>query len=99
MFVLDQLQEHLEVHEKKMFGGYGLYCEDIFFAIVHEDTLYFKVSEETKKTYMQAGMKPFSPNKKQTLTSYYEVPAETLENTEELAIWAGEAIEVQIKHH
>ena len=98
-FILDQLREHLDVHEKRMFGGYGLYCEDIFFAIISDDTLYFKINEKSKETYVQAGMKPFRASKKQTLTSYYEVPAEILEDTEELAQWAGEAIEAQIEHH
>jgi hypothetical protein len=37
-------------------------------------------------------MKPFRPNSKQTLKSYYEVPVEILEEAELLTLWAGWAI-------
>jgi DNA transformation protein and related proteins len=36
-------------------------------------------------------MKPFRPNPKQTLKTYYEVPADILEDRELLARWADAA--------
>jgi len=36
-------------------------------------------------------MKPFRPNAKQTLKSFYEVPIDVLEDTEQLASWAVES--------
>jgi hypothetical protein len=39
-------------------------------------------------------MGPFSPNERQTLKWYYEVPPEVLADPEALASWAGEAIRV-----
>jgi DNA transformation protein len=36
-------------------------------------------------------MKPFRPNPKQTLKTYYEVPVEIVENAERLAQWANPA--------
>jgi DNA transformation protein and related proteins len=38
-------------------------------------------------------MKPFQPNAKQTLTSFYEVPIDILEDAEALTQWATDAIE------
>ena len=40
-------------------------------------------------------MKPFRPSAKQTLKSYYEVPADVLENSDQLAAWAQEAIHLE----
>ena len=37
-------------------------------------------------------MKPFQPNSKQTLKNYYEVPAEILEDEDQLADWARKAV-------
>lgn len=86
-YVLEQLRE-LDVHEKKMFGGYGLYYQDAFFAIIYDEELYFKTDSESKKKY---ATHPFKPNEKQTLHNYLAVPADVLEDEEELCEWAREA--------
>ena len=86
-YVLEQLRE-LDVYEKKMFGGYGLYYQDAFFAIIHNEELYFKTDKESKEKY---GTHPFKPNKKQTLHNYQAVPADILEDEEQLCEWAREA--------
>jgi DNA transformation protein len=74
-----------------MFGGYGLYQDETFFGIVHNGRLYFKVNESTVAAYCKHKMKPFRPNAKQTLKSYYQVPLEVLENADELREWAKTA--------
>jgi len=91
-FVSDQLTD-LPVEAKKMFGGHGLYCEGVFFGIVHKGRLYFKTNEHTKAAYERRGMKPFQPDKSQTLKNYYEVPIEIIEDHEELTAWALGSIE------
>jgi DNA transformation protein len=40
-------------------------------------------------------MKPFRPNAKQTLRSYYQVPVEIIEDDEQLCWWAGRAVGCQ----
>ena len=94
-FVLDQLKELDDVEARRMFGGYGLYQDEIFFGIVHKGKLYFKVDESTVSEYRKAKMKAFRPNRKQTLGSYYQVPADVLENNERLCDWAVKAIRCQ----
>jgi DNA transformation protein and related proteins len=94
-FVLDQIRDLIDVNCRSMFGGYGLYQGDIFFGIIHKGRLYFKTDSKTLPEYQLRGMKPFRPNAKQTLKSYYEVPADVLEDPEQLAGWAGNAIRCQ----
>jgi DNA transformation protein len=54
--------------------------------------LYFQVDDQSKGDYVSSGMTPFRPNERQTLTSYYEVPSDVLDDREALLSWAQEAI-------
>jgi len=98
-FVLDQLRELDGVEARRMFGGHGLYKDEIFFGIVHKGKLHFKVDESTVGEYRRRKMRPFRPNAKQTLKSYYEVPVEIIEDGERLGAWAEAAIHCQRKKH
>ena len=90
-FVLDQLAELRGVTCRAMFGGYGLYRHANFFGIIHKGRLYFKVTTKTIGQYKEHGMKPFRPNAKQTLKSFYEVPVDIMEEAEQLIDWAQDA--------
>jgi DNA transformation protein and related proteins len=94
-FVLDQLQDLDGVDAQRMFGGHGLYRDETFFGILHKGKLYLKVDESTVGEYRKRKMKPFRPNTKQTLSSYYQVPVEVLEDNERLCDWAVKAIHCQ----
>ena len=94
-FVLDQLNDVGSVTCRAMFGGHGLYRKGKFFAIIHKGKLYFKTDEKSRHAYTEKGMKPFAPNKKQTLKNYYEVPADIIDDTELLAQFALEAAAVK----
>jgi DNA transformation protein and related proteins len=95
-FILDQLDE-LNVTARKMFGGYGVYQGGICFALIAGgETLFFKIDDESRAAYIERGMKPFSPNQKQTLVSYYEVPLDVIEDSEMLIEWARRAIKAAV---
>lgn len=91
-FVLDQLSELPGLTHRAMFGGYGLYRRETFFGIIHKGRLYFKVTPTTVALYKDHGMKPFRPNPKQTLKTYYEVPVDVMEDGEQLTTWAVRAV-------
>jgi DNA transformation protein len=92
-FVLDQLRDLDDIDARRMFGGYGLYQDETFFGIIHKGRLYFKTNETTAGEYRKRKMKPFRPNAKQTLKSYYQVPVEVIEYGDQLCQWAVKAIE------
>jgi DNA transformation protein len=91
-FVLDQLAAIPELACKRMFGGAGLYSGETFFAILYDGRLYFRTSDATRSRYEQAGMHCFRPSAKQALKRYYEVPANVIEDREEIVVWAREAL-------
>jgi DNA transformation protein and related proteins len=91
-YVLEQLDEVGEVNVRRMFGGYGLYLDGAFFAIIsRENVLYFKVDASTRADYEALGMSQFTP------LHYYEVPVEVLEDRVQLAIWARKAYDVALR--
>ena len=91
-FVLDQLSDLSGLTCRAMFGGYGLYQREKFFGIIHKGRLYFKVTPATVSLYKRQGMKPFRPNAKQTIKSFYEVPVDVLEDREQLTAWVTQAV-------
>ena len=90
--VLDQLRGLDVFDDRAMFGGHGLYSDRTMFGIIFKGCLYFKTSAATRAEYERRQMKPFRPNARQTLKSYYEVPADIIEAGHELIAWARLAI-------
>ena len=91
-FILDQLRDLDNLEARRMFGSFGLYRDETFFGIVSKGRLYLKVDDATVGEYRKRRMKPFRPNAKQTLKSYYEVPVDIIEDADQLAAWAHRAI-------
>lgn len=89
-FVEEQLGEGVDI--RPMFGGYGLYRDDVFFGILYKGRLYFRTGPLTRKEYVRRGMKPFKPNARMTSKTYYEVPADVLEDRDMLRAWADKAL-------
>ena len=90
--LLDAL-EPLEPHARAMFGGHGIYAGDVFFAILYEGRLYFRVDgDEARGVYERAGMEPFAPPGGRVTRSYYEVPAEVVADPDELVAWARRSV-------
>ena len=95
-FVLEQLARTTPaLRARGMFGGVGLYSNDLFFALMDDDVLYFKVDDITRWRFEERGMGPFRPDGAAgEVMQYYEVPADVLEDAEALTPWAAEAVEV-----
>ncbi|MDA7950719.1 MAG: TfoX/Sxy family protein [Pirellulaceae bacterium] len=92
-FVVAQLKGISNVRAKAMFGGYGLYAGEVFFAVIAESRLFFKTSIRTRPRYRAVGSEMFNPTPKIKLKRYYEVPLAILESGPQLTEWAREAVE------
>ena len=95
-FVNDELGRVIPgLRDRAMFGGVGIYAGDVFFALIDEDTLYFKVDDTNRDDYVAAGSGPFRPyGPDGEVMQYYEVPADVLEDAGALRTWAEKAIAV-----
>ncbi len=96
-FVLEQLERVAPVTARRMFGGVGIYARGLFFALIAEDRLYFKVDDTTRPEFERLGMEPFRPYGEDSAMGYYEVPADLLEDAIQLAPWVEKAIGVAAK--
>lgn len=94
-FVLEQLRPVASVTWKRMFGALGLYADGVIFAIVDDDTLYYKVGEASRARYVAAGSKGFEPyGDGRASMNYFELPPDVLEDEEVLREWTAEAVQV-----
>lgn len=97
------------ITSKPMFGGFGFYRNGIIFGIIADGNLYFKVGDSNKKDYEEYGSKPFtypmkngplrqsdSEARKTTTISYWEVPADILENKDELERWINKSCMIRL---
>lgn len=78
---------------RRMFGGYGLYCDGAMFALIADDVLYLKVDEANRGEFERAGATPFVYEAKgrRTVMSYLSAPDQALESREHAAPWARSA--------
>lgn len=85
-----------DIRIKKMFGGAGLYCDDLFFAIMDDGAIYFKVDDETRKAFESRGLSPFTFEMKDgsaATMSYYNAPEEIFDDEDELREWTTFALD------
>jgi DNA transformation protein len=98
-YVLEQLRRvRADVRDRRMFGGVGIYAGDVFFALIADDTLYFKVDDSNRPDFEARGLGPFRPyGDSGEVMQYYEIPEDLLEDPEALRPWAEQAIAVAVR--
>ena len=78
-----------------MFGGVGLYSGELFFALIADDTVYFKVDASTRPDFEARGMGPFRPfGDTRGTMQYYQLPEDVLEDPDALRPWAEKALAI-----
>ncbi|TNE67091.1 MAG: TfoX family protein [Alphaproteobacteria bacterium] len=93
-FLLDQLEPFGEVSLHRFFGGRSLKHDGLQFAMIIKDTLYFCVDDQTRPEFEARGMPHFSyekGGKTIPVRKYHEVPADVLDDGDELVAWARAA--------
>ncbi len=93
-YVVEQLADWGQVSVRPMFGGAGLYRAGVMFGLIADDVAYLKVDDSNRQDFVAAGAAPFEPYPekiKTTIRTYYEIPADVLEDPHELAQWAQRA--------
>lgn len=81
----------------RLFGGHGFKCGGRQFAMIMGDTLYLRVDDTTRLAHERHGMAPFSYATRKGLVlvrTYSAVPAEWLEDRDQLLAAASRALSV-----
>ncbi len=92
-YLLELLEDLENVRAKRMFGGYGIFKEDLMFGLVADEVLYLKVDDQIRADFEALGLGPFVYQKqdKAMAMSYSETPPEALDSSEDLLPWAEKA--------
>jgi DNA transformation protein and related proteins len=88
-----------EVRSKRMFGGYGLYVDDLFVAIIAADALYLKVDEQSQPRFQEAGSSRFEYTRqgKPQGMGFWTVPAQAMDSPALMRPWVQLAMDAALR--
>ena len=94
-FLREQLASLGRITMRRMFGKTGVFCDGVMFAMVTENTLYFRVDEQNRETFRGAeALPPLNYAKQGEIIdlAFWRVPERLFDEPEELIIWARAAL-------
>ena len=96
-YVVRDLLGHLpNITARAIFGGYGIYQDRYFFAVIVGDELFFKVDDSNRADYQASGSHPWTyrGGNKQVTMGYWLLPEAILENPAEVGEWVTKSVAV-----
>jgi DNA transformation protein len=94
--IISQLNTALkdrEIQSRKMFGGIGIFSEKIMFALIYNNTLYFRSTGEIANSYSLKTSQFQHPSRKSKMP-YWKVPKEVINNKSKLSSWGKKAFQI-----
>jgi DNA transformation protein len=94
-FLREQLAPLGRVTLRRMFGKSGVFCDGVMFAVVTENTLYFRVDDQNRAAFKEAEAFPPLNYAKKGATidlSFWRVPERLFDEPDELVSWAQAAL-------
>ena len=87
------------IRSKRMFGGHGVYADEVFFAFVVRDVLYLKGDEITAPLFVERNAQRFEYVKEGKVwkIAYFSAPVEVLEDPEEALRWGRLAVDAALR--
>lgn len=87
------------IRAKRMFGGYGVYHDELMFGLVADDVLYLKADRGSSVAFSERGLPPFAYERggKRTKMSYYMAPEEIFDDAQQAKEWASQAFEAALR--
>ena len=84
---------------RRMFGGHGLYVDDLFIAIIASERLYLKVDAQTRPNFEAVGCTPFVYDAagKAVSLGYFSAPDEAIESPPQMQPWARLALAAALR--
>ena len=99
LYIADLLQGIGPVAAKPMFGGFGMFLDGLMIGLIADNTLYFKVDNESSAEFEAQGLEPFTyfkQNKPMQL-SYWQAPEECLDNSDVMLEWGNKGFSAAIR--
>lgn len=83
------------VRARRMFGGWGLYIDDLFVALISAERLYLKADAPTQDQFVRAGCVPFtysSRDRGAVSLGYWSAPDDAMDSPQGMLPWARLAL-------
>jgi DNA transformation protein and related proteins len=98
-YVLELLAPLGGVEARRMFGGYGLYCDGVFFGILLDNTLYLKADDRNRAEFERAGSEIFSYSRKgkRATLNFYRAPQDAMDAPHLMLPWARSALSAALR--
>ena len=98
-FLLEGMQGLGKIRARAMFGGYGIYLNDLMFGLVADDVLYLKTDDQINMFFDDNDLPHFmyEKNGKATQMSYRQTPESALDDPEEMNEWVIRSYEAALR--
>jgi|SRR5688572_28739747 len=94
-FLIETVEEAFgPTSTRKMFGGTGIWKNELFVAMIADDLLLIRLDEANEAEYIKAGFVPNDPSSAgKGRKRYYEVPADIIEDSSLLEAWLERSLD------
>ena len=99
-FVEELFAPAFPVRIRRMFGGAGIFWEEVMIGLIAYERIYLKADETTRPDFEAEGSKPFvfTPKSGERVAmSYLELPERLYDEPDELRAWALKARDVAMR--
>ncbi len=100
-YIRELFAEFGTVHVRRMFGGAGIYADEVMFGLISDELIYLKADAETVPAFERENCAPFqytTKTGKRAVMSYWRLPDRLYDDPAELAQWAKIALGVARKN-
>jgi DNA transformation protein len=94
-FLREQLGSLGRLSLRRMFGKTGVFCDGLMFAMVTDDTLYFRVDDDNREAFKEAAAFPplnYAKGGELIDLSFWRAPERLFDDQDELVAWARTAM-------
>jgi DNA transformation protein len=94
-FLREQFAPLGRVSVRRMFGKTGVFCDGLMFAMVTDDTLYFRVDDHNREAFAEAAAFPplnYAKGGRTIDLAFWRAPERLWDEPDELVAWARTAL-------
>ena len=98
-FIAELFAEFGGIRVRRMFGGAGIFHDDVMIGLVADGTIYLRTDNKTASDFAAEGSTPFTyqGKSKPIEMPYWTLPLRLMDDPNELADWAQRAYQVALK--
>jgi DNA transformation protein and related proteins len=94
-FLREQLAPLGRLTLRRMFGKTGLFCDGVMFAMISDDSLYFRVDDGNREVFAEAAATPplnYAKRGVRIDLAFWRAPDRLLDDADELVAWSRHAL-------